>query len=85
MPRQRRHVAAGQMVKDFPGAEPIPSDELLTTPCTVLVPAALERVITDGSQQMPPLAPPNGRFMIPHFHDIHIASAATSPRSTLGW
>jgi glutamate dehydrogenase (NAD(P)+) len=42
-----RHVAAGKMVKEFPGAEQIPSDELLTTPCTVLVPAALERVITD--------------------------------------
>jgi hypothetical protein len=37
-----------------------------------------------GSTLMPPLAPPNGRFMMPHFHDIHIASAATSPRSTLG-
>lgn len=33
-------------VKDFPEAEAIPPDELLTTPCTVLVPAALERVIT---------------------------------------
>ncbi|AWM39670.1 Glutamate dehydrogenase [Gemmata obscuriglobus] len=30
----------------FPGAEAIPDAELLTTPCTVLVPAALERVIT---------------------------------------
>ena len=35
-----------------------------------------------GSQQMPPLAPLKGRFMMPHFHDIHMASAATSPRST---
>jgi glutamate dehydrogenase (NAD(P)+) len=34
-------------LRDFPGAEPIPDDELLTTPCTVLVPAALERVITE--------------------------------------
>lgn len=33
-------------VKGFPGAEDIDPDELLTTPCTVLVPAALERVIT---------------------------------------
>lgn len=30
----------------FPGADAIPNDELLTIPCTVLVPAALERVIT---------------------------------------
>jgi glutamate dehydrogenase (NAD(P)+) len=41
-----RHVTLGKLLRDFPGAEPIPSDELLTTPCTVLVPAALERVIT---------------------------------------
>ena len=40
-----RSSAAGKLLKDFPGAEPIPSAELLTTPCTVLVPAALERVI----------------------------------------
>jgi glutamate dehydrogenase (NAD(P)+) len=33
-------------VLGFPGADVITMDELLTTPCTVLVPAALERVIT---------------------------------------
>jgi glutamate dehydrogenase (NAD(P)+) len=33
-------------VLGFPGAEAISPEELLTTPCTVLVPAALERVIT---------------------------------------
>ena len=37
-----------------------------------------------GSQAMPPLAPENGRFMMPTFQDIHIDSAATSPRSTWG-
>jgi glutamate dehydrogenase (NAD(P)+) len=41
-----RHVAAGQRLPDFPQAERIDSSELLTTPCTVLVPAALERVVT---------------------------------------
>jgi glutamate dehydrogenase (NAD(P)+) len=40
-----RHVAEGKLLKDFPGAEPIAPAELLLTPCTVLVPAALERVI----------------------------------------
>jgi glutamate dehydrogenase (NAD(P)+) len=40
------HVAAGNLLCDFPEADPIPSQELLTTPCTILVPAALERVIT---------------------------------------
>ncbi len=40
-----RHVAEGKLLKDFGGAEEIAPAELLTTPCTVLVPAALERVI----------------------------------------
>ncbi len=34
---------------EFPGAEAIDSAELLTTPCTVLLPAALERVITGSN------------------------------------
>jgi glutamate dehydrogenase (NAD(P)+) len=33
-------------VEGFEGGEPIDPDELLTIPCTVLIPAALERVIT---------------------------------------
>ncbi len=41
-----QHVAAGKLLRDFPAADHIPSDELLKTPCTILVPAALERVIT---------------------------------------
>jgi glutamate dehydrogenase (NAD(P)+) len=44
-----RHVASGKLLRDFPEAEQIPSDELLLTPCTVLVPAALERVITGAN------------------------------------
>src|SRR5262249_50465997 len=40
------HVAAGKHVPNFPGAEQIPANELLTLPCTILLPAALERVIT---------------------------------------
>jgi glutamate dehydrogenase (NAD(P)+) len=40
-----RHMAEGKLLKDFAGAETISPAELLTTPCTVLVPAALERVI----------------------------------------
>jgi glutamate dehydrogenase (NAD(P)+) len=34
------------LIAGFPGAEAYPSDKILTTPCTVLVPAAMERVIT---------------------------------------
>ena len=39
-------VAAGKLLRDFPNAERINPDDLLTTECTILVPAALERVIT---------------------------------------
>lgn len=41
-----RHVASGKLLKDYPEAERIPNEELLVIPCTILVPAALERVIT---------------------------------------
>jgi glutamate dehydrogenase (NAD(P)+) len=41
-----RFLAAGKLMRDFPEAETIHSDELLKVPCTILVPAALERVIT---------------------------------------
>ncbi len=44
-----RHVAAGRQLIDFPEAERMPPEELLTMPCTVLVPAALERVITGAN------------------------------------
>jgi glutamate dehydrogenase (NAD(P)+) len=46
IPALAHHVAGGKLLRDFPAAEPLPSDELLTTPCTILVPAALERVIS---------------------------------------
>jgi glutamate dehydrogenase (NAD(P)+) len=46
IPALTRHVAGGKIVKEFPGAEPMPDGELLTTPCTVLAPCALERVIS---------------------------------------
>jgi glutamate dehydrogenase (NAD(P)+) len=44
-----RHMAGGKLLREFPEAEQIPSSELLTTPCTILVPAALERVITKAN------------------------------------
>jgi glutamate dehydrogenase (NAD(P)+) len=46
VPSLCRHVAAGNQLRDFHGAEVIPDGELLTTPCTILAPCALERVIT---------------------------------------
>jgi glutamate dehydrogenase (NAD(P)+) len=42
-----QHVAAGKLLKEFPGAREIPPEEVLTTECTVVVPAALERQITE--------------------------------------
>jgi glutamate dehydrogenase (NAD(P)+) len=42
-----QHVASGKLLRDFPGAQRLPSNDLLTTECTILVPAALERVITE--------------------------------------
>ncbi len=41
-----QHMAGGKLLHDFPGGEPMSPDDLLTLPCTVLVPAALERVVT---------------------------------------
>jgi glutamate dehydrogenase (NAD(P)+) len=48
IPALLRHAAAHprKSIEGFPGAEPIDPNDLLMTPCTVLVPAALERVIT---------------------------------------
>ncbi len=42
------HVAGSERhsIVGFPEAETISNEELLSTPCTVLIPAALERVIT---------------------------------------
>jgi glutamate dehydrogenase (NAD(P)+) len=40
------HVAATRSVVGFDGAEPITNEQLLLTPCDILVPAALERQIT---------------------------------------
>ncbi len=42
-----RYVARNGSLAGFDGGERIPSDELLTLPCDVLVPAAIEGVITE--------------------------------------
>jgi glutamate dehydrogenase (NAD(P)+) len=49
VPALTRHIAEGKMLCEFPLAEPIDPVDLLTTPCTVLVPAALERVVHQGN------------------------------------
>jgi glutamate dehydrogenase (NAD(P)+) len=47
IPALLRHAAAGKRLTEFNSAEPIDLESILTIPCTVLVPAAVERVITD--------------------------------------
>ncbi len=42
-----KHVQSKGTVAEFAEADAIPSDELLTTPCDILVPAAVERQITE--------------------------------------
>jgi glutamate dehydrogenase (NAD(P)+) len=49
VPGLMQHVRSGRRLAEFRGGEPISPDDLLTTPCTVLVPAALERVIHEGN------------------------------------
>lgn len=46
IPRLLQFVRSGGLLKDFPEAEQIPNEALLTTPCTILVPAAVQQVIT---------------------------------------
>ena len=41
-----KHVQANRTVVGFKEAEAIPNNELLSTPCTILAPCAMERVIT---------------------------------------
>ena len=41
------YVQSNRVLHDFPGGDPITNATLLELPCTVLVPAAVERVITE--------------------------------------
>jgi glutamate dehydrogenase (NAD(P)+) len=44
-----KHIADRKPLNAFAGAEPITKEELLITPCDILVPAALERQITEAN------------------------------------
>ena len=44
-----KHVAGHKTVAGFPEAEPISNEQLLVLPCDILVPAALERQITQAN------------------------------------
>ncbi len=41
------HVAKNRQLQGFPGGETVTNEQLLELPCTALIPAALERVITE--------------------------------------
>lgn len=43
------YLAANRTVVGFPEADPITNEQLLLTPCDILVPAALERQITEAN------------------------------------
>eukprot|EP00798_Chlamydomonas_sp_ICE-L_P016585 gene16585-22821_t len=45
----RLHMASGNTLVSFPGAEPVPSQDILNTPCDVLIPAAIGGVITEAN------------------------------------
>jgi glutamate dehydrogenase (NAD(P)+) len=59
------HTRRGGLLVDFPGGESITNEQLLVLPCTVLVPAALERAITVDNA--------------PHLRCLLIAEAANGP------
>ncbi|MFT6863542.1 MAG: glutamate dehydrogenase (NAD(P)+) [Akkermansiaceae bacterium] len=63
--RLREHVALNGGVAGFPDSEPIDPDEMLLRECDVLVPAALERVITEKNA--------------PHLRCKILAEAANGP------
>ncbi len=42
-----QYAAENKTITGFPGGEPISNEQLLVTPCDILIPAALERQITD--------------------------------------
>ena len=44
-----QYVQFNRVLHDFDGGEPITNEQLLELPCTVLVPAAVERVITEAN------------------------------------
>jgi glutamate dehydrogenase (NAD(P)+) len=45
IPAALAHTARHGSLQDWRGGDPVTNDQLLTLPCTILVPAALERVI----------------------------------------
>ena len=43
------HIAAGEKITDFPGAEQMEPDDLVAVPCDVFIPAALGGMIHEGN------------------------------------
>jgi len=42
-------IAANKNLQGYPGGDPLTNEQLMVQPCTVLIPAALERVITEDN------------------------------------
>ena len=55
-----KHVAKTRSVVGFPESEPITNEALLELPCDILVPAALERQITEKNVGQAPVPHPRG-------------------------
>jgi glutamate dehydrogenase (NAD(P)+) len=49
LPALEKHVAKNKTIVGFPEADAITNEQLLLTPCDILVPAALERQITEAN------------------------------------
>ncbi len=49
IPQLFRHVEAAGGVADYPNGESFPGSEIIAEPCDVLVPAAIEGVLTDAN------------------------------------
>jgi glutamate dehydrogenase (NAD(P)+) len=45
--KAQAYLQSQRVLRDFDGGDPVSNEQLLELPCTVLVPAALERVITE--------------------------------------
>ena len=53
-------VEKNKNLQGFPGGDAITNEQLMELPCTVLIPAALERVITEKNDRITPKASASG-------------------------
>ncbi len=68
IPKVRDYVAANRTLNGYPGVDHITNSELLTLPCDVLIPAAMEGQLTEDNA--------------PHIHASLIVEGANGPTDT---